>query len=130
MAGEEAGKKRRLTAEEVSAGEFTFREEEVEIPQLGGTVLLREMPIGKRDKLLNEALNSDEKVDWGESRVRTFTAYCVDPVFKRADVRRFLPKWPSSVVDHVFWVINNKLGGQDIDEEDSATVAEEFQEPE
>lgn len=117
----------RLTAEQLnaSAASFTFKEKEVEIEELGGDILVRELPAGRRAKLLKGLLDSDGNVsDAMEFQCRMFAAACVEPQMKTAEVRKFLPKWPSSKADLVL-DIAGKLGG-DKDKE-AAKIEAEFQ---
>jgi hypothetical protein len=109
----------RITAEQLneSASVFTFKEEEVTIEELGGTILVRELAAGRRAKLLKGLLDEDGNVrDVMEFQCRMFAAACIDPQMKTAEVRKFLPNWPSSKADLVLDVAG-KLGGNKKEEE-------------
>jgi hypothetical protein len=116
----------RLTAEQLNASkdhEWDFDEEEVEIEELGGSILLREMDVHRQGRLLNGLTDKDGNVkDVEEMQVRLFGAACVDPPITTKEVRKFLGKWPASEAKKVMDAIN-KLGGPELDveeEEDSA----------
>jgi hypothetical protein len=120
----------RLSKDQVKGASFSFIEEEVEVPQLGGSVLLRELSVGKRSALLDGLVSDDGKVlKTMELQARTFAAACADPVFTPKEVADFLPEWPATVLDKVFSVINEKLGGV-TGEEEAAEAASDFPAPE
>lgn len=119
----------RLTAEQLNASadkEFTFKEEEVELEQLDGTVLLRELSVNRRSKLLKGITDENGNVsDVQEFQVRMFAASCVDPGLKTAEVRKFLPKWPATEADKVFGAIGRISPDSD---KEAANAEAEFQE--
>lgn len=119
----------RLTAEQLNASarhDFDLDEQEVEVPQLGGTILLRELLLGERTKLEERA--QKDGVSNAQALAMSFQAHCVEPRLKVAEVEKFLPKWPAAVADDVFKAING-LGGPDFEREESAAAEAEFPEP-
>lgn len=120
----------RLTAEQLNASkdhDFTFKEEEVELEQLGGTVLLKELTVNRRSKLLKGITDENGNVsDVQEFQVRMFAASCIDPQLKTAEVRKFLPKWPSGEADKVFGAIGRIAPDSD---KEAANAEAEFQDP-
>jgi hypothetical protein len=104
----------RLTAEQLNASaehDFDFREEEVDVPQLGGSILLRELDVKRRSKLLNGLLDENGNVkDVAEMNVRMFAASCVDPPVGSREARKFIPKWPATVYDAAMEPLK-RLGG-------------------
>lgn len=122
----------RLTADQLNATAenaeetFDFKEEEVEIPELGGTILLRELPVGRRSKLLKGITDENGNVsDVAEFQTRLLAASCIDPVLKTAEVRKWLPKWPSTTADRALDAIG-RLGGDK--KKEAANAEAEFQE--
>jgi len=119
----------RLTAEELNATaekEFTFKEEEVELPQVGGEILLRELTVGRRAKLLKGITDENGNVDDVlEFQTRMFAAACIDPQLSTKEVRRFLSKWPATECDAVFDAIG-RIGGDS--KKLSGNAEAEFQE--
>lgn len=116
----------RLTAEQLNASathEFGFNEEEVEIPQLGGTILLRELTVSRRSKLLSGLLDENGNVkDVAEMNVRMFAASCVEPQVSAREARKFIPKWPATVYDAAMEPL--KRLGADAGEEASTAEVE------
>jgi hypothetical protein len=119
----------RLTAEQLNASkdhDFTFKEEEVEIDQLDGAVLLKELTVSRRSKLLKGITDENGNVsDVQEFQVRMFAASCIDPALKTAEVRKFLPKWPATEADKVFGAIGRVSPDSD---KEAANAEAEFQE--
>lgn len=124
----------RLTPEQLNASknhEWEFDEEEVEIPQLGGSVLLRELTVKRQGVLLSGLQDEHGNIkDIVKMQVRLFAAGCVEPRMKESEVEKFLPSWPTTEAKRVFDVIN-KLGGPEFEAEKEAEAAEaEFPESE
>lgn len=121
----------RLTAEELNASKdhnWDFDESEVEIPQLGGSVLLREMTVKRQAKLLRGLIDGENKVtDVEEMQIRLFAAGCIEPKISENEVRKFLPSWPVTEADRVLKVMN-KLGAPEAKEEEEAAAEAEFPE--
>jgi hypothetical protein len=121
----------RLTAEQLNESadrDFTLKEEEVEIPQLGGTVLLRELTTGRRAKLLKGITDENGNVsDAMEFQNRLVAAALIEPAVKTAEVRRWLHKWPATEADKILDAVG-RLGGDKKKEEANAEA--EFQDEE
>jgi hypothetical protein len=104
----------RLTAEQLNASaelDFQLKEEEVEIPQLGGSVLLRELTSGRRAKLMKGITDENGNInDVMEFQNRLAAASLIDPVVKTAEVRKWLHKWPATEADKILDAVN-RLGG-------------------
>ena len=104
----------RLTAEQLNASadhDFDFREEEVEVPQLGGTILLRELTVKRRSQLLTGLLDENGNVkDVAEMNIRMFAASCIEPAIGSREARKFIPKWPATVYDTAMEPLK-RLGG-------------------
>lgn len=116
----------RLSAEQLNASadhDFDFLEEEVEVPQLGGSILLRELTVKRRSKLLTGLLDENGNVkDVAEMNVRMFAASCIEPKISEREARKFIPKWPATVYDAAMEPLK-RLGG-DASEEVSKAEAE------
>ncbi len=119
----------RLTPEQLAESadrSFTLKEEDVELEQLGGTVLLRELTTGRRAKLLKGITDENGNVsDAMEFQCRLFAAACIEPPIATKEVRRFLPKWPATEADRVLDAIG-RLGGDK--KKEAADAEAEFQE--
>lgn len=120
----------RLTAEQLNASashDFQLKEEEVEIPQLGGTVLLRELTTSRRAKLLKGITDENGNVsDVQEFQCRLTAAALVEPAgIKTAEVRKWLPKWPATEADKILDAVN-RLGGDK--KKEAANAEAEFHE--
>jgi hypothetical protein len=119
----------RLTAEQLNASathDFTLKEEEVEIPQLGGTVLLRELTSGRRARLLKGITDENGNVsDVQEFQNRLAAASLIDPQVETKEVRRWLHKWPATEADRIMDAVG-RLGGDK--KKEAANAEAEFQE--
>lgn len=119
----------RLTADQLNESashDFQLKEEEVEIPQLNGSVLLRELTSGRRAKLLKGITDENGNVsDVQEFQNRLAAASLIDPVVKTAEVRKWLHKWPATEADKILDAIN-RLGGDK--KKEAADAEAEFHE--
>lgn len=116
----------RLSAEQLNASvehDFGLDEQEVEVPGLGGTILLRELRLGERTKLERRA--QKDGIEPTQALAMSFAAHCVEPRLKAAEVEKFLVKWPATVADEIFGHIN-RLGGPEYEREEAEAAEAEF----
>jgi hypothetical protein len=91
----------RLTLEEIKNGKskFAFREKEVELPDLGGSILLRSLSVAQAgalfEKLVDPATGKPkEDVGLLDLSVSLLTATCVDPALSADDAKGLVEAMP------------------------------------
>lgn len=101
---------------------FTFKEEEVEVPGVPddngepGTVLVRTPDVGTRDRLAKE--RPEDPKDWElEDTARLFAAIVVDPKVTQEEAVEILRPWPGEALDAILEKFN-ELTGSDGKERD------------
>lgn len=95
---------------------FTFREEEVEVPGIpdpdtgeAGTVLVRTPSVGTRDRLAKQRPENVE--DWElADTARLFAAIVVDPDVSEEEALEFLSDWPGEALDAILAKFNELTG--------------------
>ena len=113
----------RLTAEQLG-GAITFAEEDVDLPELGGTVRVRALSVGRRARLRKGILDGAGNItDLGEFEVRMFVAGLCDPKVTREQALIWKEQWPGDMWDRVITAIT-KVGGADPAAIEAAAEAE------
>jgi len=91
----------RLTVEQVkkAKGKFKFREREVEIPDLGGTILLRGLGVGAASALHEELIDPDTGntragLDMLTLASKLLAAVCADPELSEDAARDLIDAMP------------------------------------
>ncbi len=114
-----------LTVEDLGK-EIQFAEEDVDLPELGGTVRVRQLSTGRRARLRKGIVNgAGDITDLGEFEIRMFVAGLCDPKVTKEQALIWKEQWPGSMWDRVILAIT-KLGDTDA-EEVERVAAEEFQ---
>ncbi len=114
----------RLTAEQLN-GQIAFAEKDVDLPELSGSVRVRALSKGKRDRVRKGIMQNEVITDPAEFEIRLFCAGVIDPQVSREQALRMKETWPSEMWDRVLVAIG-ELGGAD-PEEVAAAAATEFQ---
>jgi hypothetical protein len=91
----------RLSKEQLGdRGRFTFNQEEVEIEELGGSVVVRTPSVGQRDELSKHT--PDDEKDWTLEHTATlFSLIVVDPEVTAEEALEFLGDWPGTALDRI-----------------------------
>jgi hypothetical protein len=97
----------RLTKQDIQAQTLTFAEDEVAMPELGGSLLVRQMSAGKRTELIDGLVDEEGNVtDLKLMQARMFAASVVDPQFTPDEARAMMEQWPASMWDRVMQAVN------------------------
>lgn len=114
---------KRLTAADLGA-QITRAERDVELPELGGTIRVRALTKGQRDRVRRGIINPDGGItDAAEFELRLFVAGVCEPKVARDDALRMKDRWPAEMWDRVLTAIG-ELGGADAEEIALAAGAE------
>lgn len=101
---------------------FHFAEEEVDLPEIGGSVLVRSPSVQQREELAKHA--PDSEGDWSISdTARLFSIVVVDPQVTAEEAEAFLGEWPGAALDRVLAKFAELIGGK----EDLRDAVGEFQ---
>jgi hypothetical protein len=113
---------KRLSAEDLEQ-QIQIAEKDVELPELGGTVRVRALTKGKRDRMRRGITNPDGGItDPAEFEIRMFVAGVCEPKVSREQALRMKDRWPASMWDRVLAAIG-ELGGADPEEVAAAAAA-------
>lgn len=117
----------RLTVEDLNQ-QIALAEKEVEIPELGGSVLVRALTAGRQAALLNGLLDSEGQVrDLREMNARLFSAAVIEPKVDVKQARLLSDRWPGPVWQRVMDVVNElNPTSKKLSEEVEAAAAAEF----
>lgn len=97
---------------------FNFPEEEVELEELGGSILLRAPSVKQRDELAANAPDNPE--DWTlVNTAMLFSVIVVDPMFTPAEAEEFLGDWPGTALDKVMEKFMELTKGKEADLRDA-----------
>jgi hypothetical protein len=100
---------------------FQFKEEEVDLEELGGSVLVRAPSVKQREELSKHA--PDKPEDWDlTNTARLFSVVVVDPECTYDEALEFLGDWPGTALDTVIGKFTQMIG----DKEDLRDAAGEF----
>lgn len=114
---------KRLTAADLGA-QITRAEKDVELPELGGTIRVRALTAGQRDRVRRGIVNAEGGItDPAEFEVRLFVAGVCDPKVARDEALRMKGRWTTDMWDRVLTAIG-ELGGADAEEIAAAAAAE------
>lgn len=113
----------RLTKEQLAEKtRFRFKEQTLELPELGGSIVLKSLTVGEREAL-PDLTDADGKPDAGIPKIAAlFAAIVADPKVTTQEAEEFLPGWPAEALDALL-VAYGKLAGT---EEEAAAAAAEF----
>lgn len=102
-------------------GRFVFKQEEVTLEELDGSIVVRVPSVGQRDDL-SKRLPDDEKEWTLDHTAALFATIVVDPDVTEDEAKEFLKDWPGSALDTVLqkWA---ELSGS---EEDMRQAAGDF----
>jgi len=113
----------RLSKEQLSDRKrYQFRTEEVEIPELGGSVEVKTLSVKERDQLpdlTDEKGNADASV---EKLAQVFAAVVSDPKVTAKEAEGFLGDLPATALDRVIEKFGELLEGK----EDQSARRREF----
>ncbi len=100
----------RLSKTKIKArSNFTFKEEEVELPEIGGSVLVRSPSVETRDEMAKHA--PDDQKDWDlKNTAYLFSKIVVDPQVTPEEAEEFLGDWPGEALDRVLAKFTELIG--------------------
>jgi hypothetical protein len=92
---------KRLTKAQLGdRGRFTFKQEEVQLEELDGSVIVRAPSVGQR-QALSEKLPDNED-DWNlDHTAELFALIVVDPDVSADEAKEFLADWPGTALDAI-----------------------------
>lgn len=92
--------------------DFKFIEEEVDLPEIGGSVLVRTPSVQQRDDLQHKT--PDDEADWTlEHTALLFSIVVVDPKVSPEDAAQFLGAWPGTALDKVVSKFAELIGNKE-----------------
>jgi len=106
---------------------FRFREQELEIPELDGTITLKSLSVREREMLpdpgvLKEIDDEGQRTERALQNAATvFSCIVADPDLSAEEAAEFLGDWPSEAFDRVTAAYSELIGGE---EEQKAASAE------
>lgn len=117
------GKPPKLTKEQLAdRTRFRFREEDIELPELGGTVTLKSLTVGEREDL-PDMVDEEGKPDGSVAKIAQLVAAAVsEPKMTAEEVAAYIPFWPAEALDKLL-IAYGKMNGN---EEELAAAAKEF----
>lgn len=119
--GKPKPKLKRLTKEQLAdTSRFKLYEEELELPELDGTVLVRTLSIGKR-RALRPVRDEDGQLT-KEGMAAQLVALVVDPVLTQEEAEAIIDKFPATAYDKVQFKLAELLGT----EEERRDTVQEF----
>lgn len=81
-------------------GRFRFKQEEVELPELDGSVVVRSPSVSQRDELSKET--PDDPKEWTiKDTAKLFAMIVVEPDVSEDEAAEFLGDWPGPALDRV-----------------------------
>jgi len=125
---ENGGGPRRLTVEDLAnRTRFRFREEELEVPEIGGTLVLKSLSVRERE-MLPDAEELQETDDAGQrtqqairNAAQVFAVIVAQPKVSPEEAEQFLGDWPAEAFDRVTAAYGELVGNR---EEEKAAAAE------
>lgn len=116
----------RLTVQDL-VQKIQVAQHELEIPELDGSVVVRGLTVGQRDRCRKGVVDSQGGItDPAELELRIFTAGLAEPAVNREQANKLKELWPGEVWDRVIEAIGDL--GVDPKEVERA-AAQEFQGP-
>lgn len=113
----------RLSKENLAdRGRFKFNQEELDLPELGGSVVVRSPSVGQRDELARST--PDDPGDWTlEHTAKLFCVMVVEPAITEEEAVKFLGDWPATALDAISRKFRDLVGTK----EDMRQAAGDFQ---
>lgn len=111
----------RLSKDDLKRHEsFEFKEEEVEVPGLGGgTILVRSLSVEQREELQKNQPEKEE--DWTlRNTAQLFSIVVADPDVTPEEAEEFLAKWPGEALDSVLAKFTEMMGQSPEETRDAA----------
>jgi hypothetical protein len=119
--GKPKGKLKRLTKEQLAdTSRYKLREEELELPEIGGSVLVKSLSVGARRAL--PPLRDEDGNPTKEGQAASFATLVVDPEFTPEEAAEFIDALPASAYDKVQIKLAELLGT----EEERRDTVQEF----
>lgn len=100
-----------LTKEELAdRARFQFREQEVELPELDGYVVLRALSVEEREAL-PDLVDKDGNPDLStDNLAAVFAAALKTPELSTAEAKEFVKDWPAAALDRVITAFGDLNG--------------------
>lgn len=104
----------RLTKDQLGdRGRFQFKQEEVEVPGLDGSVMVRSPSVGQRDELAKKT--PDDNNEWTvEHTALLFSTIVVDPQLTQEEAAAFLNDWPGEALDAIVRKFSELTGTREV----------------
>jgi hypothetical protein len=114
-------KLKRLTKEQLAdTSRYKLREEELELPELGGSVLVKSVTVGKRREL--PSMRDEDGNPTKEGQAAWFSTVIVDPPLTPDEVEGFIDDLPAMAFDRVNIKVAELVGT----EEERRDTVQEF----
>lgn len=113
----------RLTKEQLAdKGRYQFKDTEVDIPELGGSVLVKTLTVAERNELPDLTDENGKPDSSVEKLAQLFAAVVNDPPVSKEEAEGFLGSLPSSAFDRVVEEFSKLTGTK----EDADKTVREF----
>lgn len=113
----------RLTKEQLAdRGRYQFKDKEVEIPELGGSVQVRTLSVADRNDLPELTDKDGNSIATVEKLAQLFVAVVTDPKLSVEEATAFLGELPSTAFDRVVEAFGELTGTK----EDADKTVREF----
>lgn len=113
----------RLTKDQLAdRSRYQFRDKEVDIPELGGSVLVKTLSVAERDKLPDLTDENGKSIATVEKLAELFVAVVNDPELTLDEAKAFLGDLPATAFDRVVEAFGELVGTK----EDADKTVREF----
>jgi DnaJ-domain-containing protein 1 len=119
---------KRLSVDELAdRARFRFREEELEIPEVGGSIVLKSLSVREREMLPDptELLEVDDVGERTKRAIKNaaqvFSVIVAEPEVTPEQAEEFLGDWPADAFDRVTSAYGDLVGGKE-DEKAAASA--------
>lgn len=91
---------------------FQFKHEELELPEIGGYIVLKTLSVAERDSL-PDLVDKDGEPDVSTPKLAAiFAAAVAEPKLTAAEAEEFLGAWPAAALDKVIEKFGELAGGE------------------
>lgn len=100
---------------------FRFKEEVLEIPELGGSIKLKSLSVEEREALPGLVDEDDESANAVAKLAQVFSVIVAEPKVTPEEAEKFLGDWPAEALDRIVAKYGELTGNK---EEEQAAAAE------
>lgn len=113
----------RLSKEDLGdSSRFQFKTHEVELEELGGSVLVRTPTVEQQSKLADLVDGEKFKGDVASARAKALSIAVVEPTITEEEAKRYISEWPASAVEKIESAFQKLMGT----EQEESAAADQF----